>query len=42
MEIESSGSMPDTFDCEAKDGKTEIKYLRYGNDKGIEPLIIRH
>ena len=41
MEIESSSSMPDTFDCEAKGGKTEIKYLRYGNDKGIEPLIIR-
>ena len=41
MEIESSGSMPDTFDCEAKDRKTQIKYLRYGNDKGIEPLIIR-
>ena len=41
MEIESSGSMPDTFNCETKDGKTQIKYLRYGNDKGIEPLIIR-
>ena len=41
MEIESSCGMPDAFDCEAKDGKTQIKYLRYGNDKGIEPLIIR-
>ena len=33
--------MPDTFDCAAKDGTTQIKYLRYGNDKRIEPLIIR-
>ena len=41
MAIESSGSMPDTFDCEAKDGKTRIKYLRYGNENGIEPLVIR-
>ena len=41
MKIESSGSMPDTFDCEAKDGKTQIKYLRYGNENGVEPLVIR-
>ncbi len=41
MEIESSGSMPDTFDCEAKDRKRQIRYFRYGNENGIEPLIIR-
>ena len=41
MEIELSGSMPDTFDCEAKDGKTQIQYLRYGNENGLEPLVIR-
>ena len=40
MEIESSCGMPDAFDCEAKDGKKRLKYLRYGNENGIEPLVI--
>ena len=40
MKIESSCGMPDAFDCETKDGKTRIMYLRYGNENGIEPLVI--
>lgn len=40
MKIESSCGMPNAFDCETKNGKTQIMYLRYGNENGIEPLVI--
>ena len=40
MKIESSCGMPDAFDCVTENGKTQVKYLRYGNENGVEPLVI--
>ena len=37
---ERMGGMPTTSDDYIKDGKKQVKYLRYGTQEGFEPLII--
>ena len=41
MEVESSCGLPEAFDLGTEDGKTQVQYLRYGNENGFEPLVIR-
>ena len=37
---ESRGGMPSAFDCNPQISGSQIEYLRFGNDEGIEPLVV--